>query len=721
VRRLRTLAAPLLLAAAMIILLSGPADARATGRAGGAPAADGAWQWQNPLPTGAELTGIARLPSGRTVITTASSTFLSTDDNGLTWRYPSVSGTSPTATFQAVGFLGDGDGWAVGAVRPTPDVLDAPGRSALSHDGFGLVARTTDGGSSWLQVAAVRGVGFVGVSFVGPERGWAVGSQADQGGDGVVFRTDDGGVTWRRQDLPPATLACLAVHFTDALHGCVVCEGDQSPDWGYFGAGRILYTQDGGLSWTVAYDSPDAQISALSFVGSQGWAIGRGGLILHTSDGGASWSVQEQYAWEDLTCVWAVDDQHVWAGGPTVVERTSDGGRHWFADEHPGAQAGIVFTDATHGWVIGDAGRIQSTDDGSTWRTLSAGVGEDLVDVVAETRSSVWALGEGGLVIQTSDGGQTWTQRCAGDARLYHPSYRTLTVRGRQVWIAGEEGQLRRTADRGRTWSSTTLGGIGDILDVAIADARVGWAVGTGGVLRTADGGAHWRRVTRCVASVVQCSGRQKAWVGNGTRVLRTTNGGRTWSFVRMPSTRIQLPDGSRRAPQLVMDMCFTDARHGWLVTSPFQVAGDRRSVPAGSSTRASSERRTAALVAQSPRTVYLIGQASVRRTTDGGLTWKKVGSIPGMVPWSIQFTGRGSGWVAGQLSEFAASSGWAEPLLRHTADGGATWTAVRPIVPWISGEGGTWSYAFVDGSAGWAVGPAGRIAHTSTGALPAP
>ena len=77
-------------------------------------------------------------------------------------------------------------------------------------------------------------------------------------------------------------------------------------------------------------------------------------------------------------------------------------------------------------------------------------------------------------------------------------------------------------------------------------DARVGWAMsmGTGALLRTADGGLHWRDVTPLLLTsgtayvVADYYSPQRAWIAVqqastlAAQIVRTDDGGQTWSSV---------------------------------------------------------------------------------------------------------------------------------------------------------------------------------------------
>jgi len=74
-------------------------------------------------------------------------------------------------------------------------------------------------------------------------------------------------------------------------------------------------------------------------------------------------------------------------------------------------------------------------------------------------------------------------------------------------------------------------------MSVAFANASDGWAVGwysdgSGIILATTDGGAHWSAQSAGAATFltsVACADGTHAWALSGSTILATTDGGATW------------------------------------------------------------------------------------------------------------------------------------------------------------------------------------------------
>ena len=231
----------------------------------------------------------------------------STADGGATWKksrvLPSVNGEMD----QVVAVDAD-TACAVGAV------------SEIQY--YGVVVRTTSGGSSWqtqLKQSGRKTTVLTGVDFVGAETGWACG-YSGQTGHGVVLATSDGGTTWRKQPTPQSTWF-LQICFVDAEHGWA--SADKS----------VLRTTDGGATWTkvAVVHGQDKDIEDVSFFDAEhGWAVGNAGTIWATTDGGATWVAQKSGVKTGLQAVCFVSAQQGWAvGEESVVLKTVDGGATW--------------------------------------------------------------------------------------------------------------------------------------------------------------------------------------------------------------------------------------------------------------------------------------------------------------------------------------------------------------------------------------------------------
>lgn len=153
--------------------------------------------------------------------------------------------------------------------------VSAPTSSGwLVGDGGSMLSITTNGLIA--PHAAVTHARLNSLTCVGIHAAWAVGD------NGTILYTGNGGASWSTQTSHTAG-ALRSVSFSTLLHGVVV--GD---------SGTILITDDGGVTWSTEALAPglasiDFQAAKLSEGGTEGAVVGSAGSLLVTGNGGASW------------------------------------------------------------------------------------------------------------------------------------------------------------------------------------------------------------------------------------------------------------------------------------------------------------------------------------------------------------------------------------------------------------------------------------------------
>jgi len=341
-----------------------------------------------------------------------------------------------------------------GTYQVTARAVDTRGRTAASPPVTVTVTpapppTATSSAPGWvLQNRTGSRSDLYGVFFADAATGWAVGAQ------GTILHTANSGASWVVQ--PSSTSEILQrVQFVGASRG-----------WAVGLNGTILSTANGGETWTESRRPTTAHLYGLSFVSATtGWVVGHsddGGVILKTTDGGRSWSARAPDPQQLYEAVSFVDERTGWVGGAGVVLSTTDGGATWRRQELQGTSEGGIpfplffrdarFTSRTRGVLVGNAQNddtIATTGDGgSTWTTLRRHFPPEVLNGVASGDAEhFWAVGSGGHVERSDDGGVTWATQAT-------PTIETL----RGVWFV---------------------------------DAASGWAIGNSGViLRTSNGGA---------------------------------------------------------------------------------------------------------------------------------------------------------------------------------------------------------------------------------------
>ncbi len=136
--------------------------------------------------------------------------------------------------------------------------------------------------------------------------------------------------------------------------------------------------------------------------------------------------------------------------------------------------------------AVGWRGHILYSDDkGQTWKQATSPVDVDLTAVSFPSTSKGWAVGHGGVILNTVDGGETWTKQL--DGRNVGPlmlDYYESRLKNGDEWAQKyiEDVKLNTEGGPEQPW-----------LDVLFEDDLHGYVVGTfNQIMHTSDGGKTW-------------------------------------------------------------------------------------------------------------------------------------------------------------------------------------------------------------------------------------
>jgi|GEM_PF-2038251 len=613
------------------------------------------WFWQNPLPRGTAVAGIALVGSNDVwTVSGGSKGFLHSADGGATWD--SVAAASEFGA-TAITFPDQDHGYAVGS-----DTLDAATLAAVAY-------RSDDGGATWESKDLIYGssAGLNDLSFPTVTHGWAVGGGYPDGS--LILATADGGDSW--SDQSPGT--------DEELSG--VCFIDAQSGWAVGEMGAILVTADGGVTWTPQegptgeIDVSEIELKAVAMADTtHGWAVGTGGSIWRTTDG-ATWSTQTSPVTEDLTAIVCADDSRAWTvSSAGSILRTTDGGAKWSVVKRVSPRLWSLTTDdGSRLWAGGDNGyMLASTDGGATWtRSGSGTTGSCLSDVDALDTDTACAVGEDGLIVTTTDGGATWTrQNTPVETTLQSVSFGTTRI----GFVVGNAGTILKTSDAGTTWRRSGRPTRARLTSVSSVDSKHVWIAGSGGrIYRSVDGGRHWQRQrsnTRADLDSITFVDRSYGWaVGGRSILLRTTDGGRHWR-----ATRVRYPLKGAEL-QTFFSVCFVDRKYGWIAATSMSVPGRTilRTMDGGrtwywSALNRGSFMQDVCFVDR--RHGIAVGEMSVMYTTeDGGRTWDWQGVTDGIGGLSaVDMATQNTGWTVGSGCSILKTTGEPEQEPRAVA-----------------------------------------------------
>jgi photosystem II stability/assembly factor-like uncharacterized protein len=315
-----------------------------------------------------------------------------------------------------------------------------------------------------------------------------------------------------------------------------------------------------------------------------------------------------------------------------------------------------------------------------SWQPQQSGTKVSLRGVSAVNAKVVWASGEKGTLLKTTDGGANWqVTTMPGAADLDFRGIRAISER--QIYLLssgpGEKSRIYKTSDGGGRWSllfsNPEPKGFFD--SIAFWDATHGIIVGDPVkgrfvVLTTIDGGGLWRPQKGPAAvngegafaasnTCLFVRGTREVWFATGgpggARVFHSTDGGETWTVSKTPIRNDSASAG-------IFSFALADGTHGVAVGGDYSKPGE--------------------------------ATGNIALTSDGGKTWAApTGQPPNGYRSAIQYLADRKMWIAVGTSGSDAS-----------LDEGNTWN------PFDTAAYNAISFEPTGG--GWAVGPQGAIAR---------
>ena len=253
----------------------------------------------------------------------------------------------------------------------------------------------------------------------------------------------------------------------------------------------------------------------------------------------------------------------------------------------------------------------------------------DLISVFFTSRSDGWVAGDDGYLAYTNDGGRSWRRKVLNTAANINEIYfrnddNGYLVAGRKMFI---------TSDGGTTWRETLIidpgsidGGIPEFLSIRFNSRNQGFIIGSvlnsdeevvdSLLLRTIDGGKSWSRLAvpevKTELFHLDFDGKQEGWiVGDMGVILATTDNGNTW---------VKQDSGTEAG---LYNVDFRDDKEGYVV-------GER---------------------------------GTILRTEDGGQNWTEVSTFVKKTLFRINFVDDKNGWIVGS-----------EGTILRSYDRGKTW-----------------------------------------------
>ncbi|MFB6088927.1 MAG: WD40/YVTN/BNR-like repeat-containing protein, partial [Candidatus Aenigmatarchaeota archaeon] len=406
-----------------------------------------------------------------------------TTDGGETWTQEE--NTYYPSSLYALSFNNAQTGWAVG----------------VNPDNTGIIYHTIDAGEMWTQYQQTD-FGIYNIFFLDEVNGWICGKNQ-------ILRTNDGGEIWHPTQTNFVAEEFWDVYFQNENQGWAVSWCQES---GLTDKGRIYETNDGGITWTLNYQTESGitnYFSSITAIDSKIWACGDG-VILHSFDNGLNWNFQSENISNAIFSSITVNEDYVHilgtetTGSPILFLSDNYGDNFTSVDSFPiDYCADVDFINEEIGWIAGKNSIVKTMDGGYSWDLLFEPQTDEiyyLIDFVDSLNGWVFMKDfaeEESKILHTENGGENWIE---------------------QIEVQGGHGSFPFATNALR-----------------FLNTNIGWFFGDeGAVWRTTNGGDEWEEVTSVTDVIgggcIEPISTQEAWVGGDYfQVFHTTNGGQSW------------------------------------------------------------------------------------------------------------------------------------------------------------------------------------------------
>ncbi|MEO8664013.1 MAG: YCF48-related protein [Ignavibacteria bacterium] len=324
------------------------------------------------------------------------------------------------------------------------------------------------------------------------------------GNAGALNISNDAGSTWRNKNYSVSNV--YNNHGNENYSGILVRPADGSLDpanykiWlGPSGGGKILYSSNGGASWTGQITSHTTSIFQIDFVNSNtGFAAGGNafsgiGQMSKTTNSGTNWiemTLDPENSGHQINSVDFIDVNTGWIFGGLpfnlgiTCAKTTNGGSTWIQQPNNvgyNSSCQGKMADVNTGWFLGNV-LFKTTNGGNNWIQST----DTVINTVAWSslfvfnKDVIYLNGDGTSsgqkkVIRSTDGGTTWTDLTSN--LLDFTVFKTYWLNLKYGIVSGTNGYSAKTTNGGLSWTSSNPGG-STTVGLSLPDKNTWYTIG---------------------------------------------------------------------------------------------------------------------------------------------------------------------------------------------------------------------------------------------------
>ena len=515
--------------------------------------------------------------------------------------------------------------------------------------GTGLVRKTTDGGTTWVNQYCITTNSVNDIYFVNAQTGWIA------GGAGEIFTTTNGGNNWTAQTSGTA-VTLLSIRFFNTSAG--VASGH---------SGKILTTTNGGVTWSINTLNSTA-VNCLNMRSALTVYASQDNKFIKSTNGGISWITMATLS-NTVNGLSFLDDNTGYAAiGNGNVCKTTNGGVNWVEQTtgNTSQPYSVFFLNSTTGCFSTNNNNVYVTSNGGTNWSLALTVPAAITKFSSTSASQIIATGYSGTVATSSNNGLTWQIINQGSQA---PVYDINFVNPLTGWAANYGDRLLYTSNGGQNWVNSALINLLNADGVYFINGSTGFATGVSGadhsgastvtVSKTTNGGAVWNILTlpeNGSTYKLQFVNANDGFILLRTNTLnykiyKTSNAGTNWAQAYTTT-------------EIMNDMYFTTQLNGWMVGESGKVYKTTNGGVNWSLQTSGTSFQLNAVFFFNANSGWACGvNGTVIATTNGGTNWSLQNTGTTKFLTDIEFGSASNGCAVGE-----------DGVRLATGNGGATW-----------------------------------------------